>query len=312
MFRVRPLRAVRAGAARRVGAGRCGPVRMLTLYSGGGCSKGGEGVSAIGQEELKALLDFAVRMADEAAGVILPLFNNVKVEWKADGSEVTAADRGAETAIRRMIEREYPAHGIIGEEFGRQDEGATLQWVIDPIDGTQGFSIGLPTFGTLIGLLEDGEPILGVIGLPAMSETVFAARGLGCWYRARGATPARVQVAAATSLAAAHVSTTGTHNSDIEIDGSPTYLTGAIRAARRFRFGADCAQHALVARGRLDAAIDTEMKPWDTAALVPCVEEAGGVVSTVTGVRPGVVFGGSLITACCDALRQELVQALRR
>lgn len=258
------------------------------------------------------LLRFALDLAAEAANVIMPLYRETVTEYKADGSEVTEADRNAELRIRELVEARYPQHGVLGEEFGQANEGADRTWIIDPIDGTQGFTLGLPLFGTLLALTEGREPVVGVISLPALGEVVYAARGLGCWYRRTGVDPVQVHVRDQVNLSSALVSTTGGHYSDIEDDTSPTSLIGVARAARRLRFGGDCAQHALVCRGRLDAAIDTEMKPWDTAALVPCVEEAGGVTATVRGVRDDVVYGGSLVSASGPALLEELVNTLRR
>jgi len=257
------------------------------------------------------LLRFALDLAGEAARVIMPLFRETVTEYKADGSEVTEADRNAELRIRELIEARYPGHGVLGEEFGQTNPGADRTWIVDPIDGTQGFTLGLPLFGTLLALTEGREPVLGVISLPALSEIVYAARGLGCWYARSGSEPLRVHVRDEVALSQALVSTTGGHDSDIEDEGSPTSLVSVARAARRLRFGGDCVQHALVSRGRLDAAIDTEMKPWDTAALVPCVEEAGGVTATVRGERADVVYGGSLVSASGPALLEELVEALR-
>jgi histidinol-phosphatase len=261
--------------------------------------------------DLDDLMAFAVTLADESAKVILPLWKHTVTESKPDGSDVTEADRGAEQRIREMIAAKYPEHGIIGEEFGTDGGGRDHRWVIDPIDGTAGFALGLPLFGTLIALLEGDEPVVGVINLPALGEMVYAAKGLGCWYRVAGGRPERASVGRPVSLGRAYVSTTGGHNSDIEVPGAPYSLITVARRARRFRFGGDCAQHALVCRGRLDAAIDTEMKPWDTAALVPCVEEAGGMTTTIEGERKGIVFGGSLVSSSGEPLHSGLLAALR-
>jgi histidinol-phosphatase len=169
----------------------------------------------------------------------------------------------------------------------------------------------VPLFGTLIGLLVDGEPVVGVIHLPALGETVWATRGGGCWFGLAGSVekPQRVQVASPVPLERAFVSTTGTHGSDLrERPGEPCFQLGAvIRAAGRFRFVGDCMQHALVCRGRLHAAIDTIMSPWDTAALIPCLREAGAVATALTGEPDNVVFSGSLLASCDVNLHREIV-----
>ena len=259
------------------------------------------------------LLDFALDLARAAEAAILPRFRTAEVRLKPDGSEVTDADREAETAMRRLITERFPSHAILGEEFGESGSlGAGYCWVLDPIDGTASFTLGLPLFGTLVALLEDGEPLLGVIHLPAMRETVYAARGQGCWFRAGSETPSPARVAAAVPLADAVVSSTGPHSSDIQAQSgqTPYRLSALIRSARKFRFVGDCVQHALVCRGKLHAAVDTIMSPWDIAALVPCIEEAGGTATTLAGERCGLLTGGSLLTSCGSPLHEEALRVL--
>lgn len=269
------------------------------------------------RQELQDQLDFALELASLAERAILPRFQRCAVRLKPDGTEVTDADRAAEESIRSAIERATPDYGIIGEEFGTKEAApGSRRWVVDPLDGTASFTLGLPNFGTLIALLEEDEPVVGVVHFPAMAETVYAASGLGCWWRSGrepDAEPLRVSVSACESLAEAVASATGTHSTDVQhISGQTPYrLTELIRAVRKFRFVSDCLQHALVCRGRLDVAVDTIMAPWDVAALVPCVEEAGGVVATLAGERPGVVFGGSLISASSPAVLDAAIDRLR-
>src|SRR5215471_20451034 len=139
------------------------------------------------EPSLSDILGFAVALTLEAGRFILPLWQKVAVEHKADGSEVTDADRGAEQLLRRRIAERFPDHAIFGEEFGGERErNAEHLWLIDPVDGTASFAIGLPLFGTLIGYLNRGEPRVGVIGAHALGETVYAAAGHGCWYHRDG------------------------------------------------------------------------------------------------------------------------------
>jgi histidinol-phosphatase len=258
-------------------------------------------------------LTFALLLAREAERVILSHYRDVTLQWKVDGTEVTEADRAAERSMRKKIAGQYPDHDILGEEAGGSlISSRRHRWILDPIDGTAWFSLGAPIFGTLIALLEDNEPIVGVIHMPAVHETVYAARGSGCWFSARGGRPRQVKVTTSVALGQATVLASGAHASDIlPAPGKPLVnLSGIAKAARKFKFYGDCAQHALVCRGSAHAAIDTVMHPWDIAAIVPCVEEAGGVVSTLSGDREGIAFAGSLVTACSSSLLQEVLETL--
>jgi histidinol-phosphatase len=258
-------------------------------------------------------LAFALLLAREAERVILSHYRDVTLQWKVDGTEVTEADRAAEKAMRTMIRTRYPDHDILGEEAGGSlISSRRHRWILDPIDGTAWFSLGAPIFGTLIALVEDNEPVVGVIHMSAVHETTYAAKGLGCWFSTRGRRPRQVKVTHPVSLGEATVLASGAHASDIlPLQGRPlVHLSRVAKGARKFKFYGDCAQHALVCRGNAHAAIDTVMNPWDIAAVVPCVEEAGGLVSTLSGDRKGIVFGGSLVTACSPSLLREILEAL--
>ncbi len=257
-------------------------------------------------------LEFALELAAVAEAEIVPRFRRVGVERKADGTVVTEADREAERAMRARILSRFPEDGVLGEELGRSGpERARWLWILDPIDGTIWFTLGVPIFGTLIGLVEDGRPTLGVVHFPGLGETLYAASGGGCFFKGCGATPERVRVAAPAALAEALVSACGPHGSDIQPQqGRAVNLTALVRQAGAFRFVGDCLQHALVCQGRLHVAIDTIMKPWDIAALVPCVREAGGVATSLEGDADGVVDSGSLVTSSDPALHREVLATL--
>jgi histidinol-phosphatase len=278
-------------------------------------------------------LTFGLRLAQLAEAQILPRFRHTAVQHKPDGSEVTDADREAERAMRQAIAARYPDHDVLGEELGgdRQTD-KRYRWILDPVDGTFWFALGVPTFGTLIALLEEDDPVVGVIHLPALGETLYAARGEGCWLKSASASPVRVRVAPAVRLANALVSASTAERSDVAaqaLGGAPgaagAAAPGAARAApagdwklgpllakgRRFRFVGDCLQHALVCQGRLHASIDPVMKPWDIAAILPCIAEAGGVATSLTGESRDVTWSGSLVTSCSRTLHDELMAALR-
>ena len=259
-----------------------------------------------------SLLPFALRLAAAAEAEILPRLRQTRIEHKADGSEVTEADRAAEAAMRELIAREHPDHGILGEEGGEADGAGRYRWILDPLDGTAWFALGVPKFGTLVALAEGDEPVLGVIHMPATAETMWAERGGGCWYRDGDLAPRRVRVdASVTRLEQAYVSSSGVHETEMRPGRRerPLTLREVTRRAARLRFVGDCLQHLLVARGRLHAAIDARMAPWDSAALVPCLREAGATLSTVDG-DGDPVFGGSLLAASTPELHAEILGLL--
>jgi histidinol-phosphatase len=258
-------------------------------------------------------LEVALNALAATRAVILAGYRRVAVETKHDGTDVTAADRDAETALRAVLAEHFPADRILGEEHGGSTDGARQGrcWICDPIDGTTWFTLGLPWFSTLIALCVDGEPVLGVADFPALDETWHATRGHGAWVR-RGVEPAtRVRIAAPAALDAAFGSASGIHDSDWAPRGAASaFDLGAVaRASRRFRFCGDAMQHLLVASGKLDYAIDQRMAPWDSAALMPIVTEAGGVVATLGGGRNAVAFGGSLVSASHPGLLESVVAA---
>ncbi len=264
--------------------------------------------------ELQALLEFALELAGAAEPSILSRYRNPQVSRKSDGTEVTDADRKAEEVMRELIGRRYPKHAVLGEEFGAGGaEDAEWRWVLDPIDGTASFSLGIPLFGTLVGLLRRGKPAVGVVHLPALGETLYAGTGLGCWFRLPDVAPARVRVQPVETLSEAVVMAPSGLSSlpPGEREDQFRRLLPLMGRARKFRFGGDCLQHVVVCRGVAHVAVDPVMHPWDIAAIAPCVEEAGGVVSTVDGRREDVVNGGSLVSCCSQALLQEVLDVVR-
>lgn len=257
-------------------------------------------------------LSFALELVATASREILSRFPPAVAQSKRDGTLVTDADLRAEAAMCAAIQEAYPLHGILGEEQGETVGNGEQQWVLDPIDGTSSFVLGIPTFGTLVALLDRGHPRLGVVHLPFTSETLFAECGEGCWYARNGREPEPVHVdSGATTLRIASISVSGVDDSDIRPGKRPQYrLSALLHEANCVHFIGDCIQHMLVARGRIHAALDTFMSPWDSAALVPCIQEAGGIVSTAGGVTENVTFGASLLTSSNEALHKAIVRLL--
>lgn len=247
--------------------------------------------------------------------LVLGHYRQVAVEQKADGSDVTEADRATERLIRTELQAAFPGDGWLGEEEGgseRPQEGRC--WVVDPIDGTTWYALGVPFFATLVALLEDGEPVLGLVDLPGTGESYFGAAGLGAWWLPDGAAAQPVRARPPRPLAAAFGSASGLHGSAWAAAATEPPLVDLgryCRALARFRCCGDALQHMLVARGQLDLALDVRMAPWDSAALVPVIEQAGGAVCALDGRRPGVVFGGSLLSASHPELLAAALEQLR-
>ncbi|MBM4109412.1 MAG: inositol monophosphatase [Phycisphaerae bacterium] len=231
--------------------------------------------------EVDARLALAVSAAEEAGAVCLRHFRRagLGVETKGDGSPVTVADREAERSIRAAVERAFPADGLLGEELGEREGRSGFRWIIDPIDGTASFVAGVPLFGTIIGVDRTGpgeraRALAGVIHMPALGESVWAARGGGCTYRGPSGerTPARVSTQA--RLERARFSTTSVDYFRTEDRRRLLLeLCGAFGSERGW---GDCYGHLLVATGRVECAIDPVLSPWDIAGVVPIIEEAGG------------------------------------
>jgi histidinol-phosphatase len=241
-----------------------------------------------------------------ADAITLAQLHKVKIQHKADGSEVTVADQAAERMLRRHLRAAWPADAVFGEEYGGELARAGRCWLIDPIDGTASYVLGLPMFGTLLSLLIDGAAVFGCIHLGALKETTYAALGFGCWLSREGGRARRVRVAAPRRLRDAQVGLTSFKQSDLAPHRGPWQLGELARRAGRVRLVGDCVQYALLCRGMLDAAVDPAMKPWDIGALSPCVLEAGGSISDLHGETERIVERSSLVAASSAALRRAI------
>ncbi len=250
--------------------------------------------------DLTAVARAAEAAADLARAEILPRFRAVAVETKSDGSPVTEADRAAERAIRGHLRGAFPDFGVLGEEFG-EEGGDGPRWIIDPIDGTIAFSRGIPLFTTLIALVDDGEPVLGLIDCPALGERYVGWRGGGC---RRNGTPTRVSQV--TDLRKAIIS----HGDPFCFD-----LFGARAAFERMaseipmlRGYTDAFGHAQVLGGGVDAMVDLALNLWDAAATQILVKEAGGRCLTFPGPggKLGLIFGSpALVEQLRDFLPRD-------
>lgn len=250
--------------------------------------------------------EFMRRIAETAAAQTLPRFRaSGDVANKASGGfdPVTEADREAEKAIRALIASQYPEHGILGEEFGAERAGGRHVWVIDPIDGTRSFISGVPLWGTLVGLTLDGDAVAGMMSQPFTGE-LFYALGDGAHFERRSEVR-RLATRRTVALADATLCTT-----------TPGMFRDAARHAfdrlesgvRLSRYGTDCYAYAMLAAGHVDLVVETGLQSYDIVALIPIVEQAGGVVTDWTGGP--AEKGGAVVAAATPALHAAALRTL--
>jgi myo-inositol-1(or 4)-monophosphatase len=250
---------------------------------------------------------FIGRLATASGETILPFFRtSLGIENKNAGHDldpVTEADRAAEAVMRRMIKENFPQHGIVGEEFGSERADAEYVWVLDPIDGTKSFIAGFPVWGTLIALMHNGTPVFGMMHQPYIGERFSGDSGSAVYNGPSGRRNLAVRKCA--TLADATLFTT-----------SPRLMNEADRAqfervekdVRLSRYGGDCYAYCMLAAGHLDLIIETELKPYDVAALIPIVNGAGGIVTTWDG-KPAQ-SGGRIIAAGDQRVHEAAMKIL--
>ena len=256
------------------------------------------------------LLAFGHELADVAGQAILPHFRRrLTVDNKAkDGGydPVTAADRAAERAIARLVRARYPEHGFEGEEYGSERQHAAWRWVVDPIDGTRAFVLGMPTWGTLIGLYHDGAPALGLMDQPFTRERFWSA-GRSSTFRGPDGAKRRLKTRACQDLGQAMMTTT---HPDLFAAGAES--RGFLRVkslVRACRYGGDCYSYCLLAAGHIDVIVEAGLKPYDVAALIPIIEGAGGRVTAWDGGSPA--GGGRIVASGDPRLHEQVLDILR-
>lgn len=252
-------------------------------------------------------LAFALRLADAADAVSSERFGarDLHVSTKPDHTFVTDADQSVERAIRALIAAERPGDGIYGEEYGIEGD-SHRQWIIDPIDGTANYLRGVPVWGTLIALAVDRIPLVGVASSPALEKRWWAAKGTGAWAQAGSAEPYSIRVSGVRELTDASISFQSIQQWDEA--GYLDRLIALIRSVWRDRAYGDLWSYMLLAEGLVDAVAEFDVKPYDLGALIPIVQEAGGVFTSVTG-EPALWSGSSLATN--GALHDRMLGALR-
>jgi len=254
---------------------------------------------------LESRLEFAIKVALKAQDLILGYYqrDNFQVESKHDSTPVTVADRGAEELIRAELAIAFPDDGILGEEFPEKKGTNSFRWILDPIDGTKSFVHGVPLFGTLIGLEYEGKCVLGVCRFPALNEVVYAAKGQGAWWQVGDQEPKRAKVSGIGTFKESCFSTTNLSRWSAEgIQDAYDFLSKNVKLTRGW---GDCFGHMLVATGRIELMVDPSLSPWDAAALLPILEEAGGYFLDRRG--EATIYGGNGFSVNA-ALKDEVLK----
>jgi inositol-phosphate phosphatase / L-galactose 1-phosphate phosphatase / histidinol-phosphatase len=243
-------------------------------------------------------------LSDAAGAAIRPYFRTpLTIDDKPDLTPVTVADRAAEEAMRAIIERRFPDHGIVGEEFGSVREDAEFIWVLDPIDGTKSFISGVPLFGTLIALTRAGRPIVGVIDQPILRE-----RWLGAAGRPTTLNGTPIRCRQSPGLAAATMFAT---TPDMFGTADMAGFARVAAAVKLTRYGADCYAYGLLAAGFIDLVLEAGLKPYDFCAIIPIVEGAGGIATDWRGAQLSLASDGRVLVAGDPRTHKEALTILQ-
>ena len=261
------------------------------------------------EAELEGWLALAHAACDEADSLARATFRrDLQITTKPDQTFVTETDKAIERAIRTRITDAHPDHGLVGEEYGTEAGDAATRWYIDPIDGTHNFIRGVPLFGTLLAVERDGELQAAVLSAPALRERWWARRGGGAWARsADDAAPRRISVSGVTSLADAQLLYGSGH--DIEASGRAPGFRDLLGDVWRERGFGDFWGYSLLAEGAAEAMIEVDLWPWDAAAPMVLIEEAGGRVTDLDGRR---AIDSKTFLATNGLLHEEFLGRLRQ
>jgi myo-inositol-1(or 4)-monophosphatase len=261
--------------------------------------------------DFSAFVEDLARVSGEA---ILPFFrSSIHAADKSMGGvfdPVTEADRAAEAAMRRLIMRDFPSHGIVGEEFGAHQSGAEYVWVLDPIDGTKSFISGFPTWGTLIGLTHNGAPCYGMMHQPFTRE-VFVGDGAGSSWRGPGLNGEKSERKLMTrKCASVSEATLLTTHPALLASGTEGAYRRVEEKVRMSRYGGDCYMYCMLAGGHIDLVIESGLNAHDIVALIPIIEGAGGVITSWDG--GSAASGGAIIAAGDRRVHEEAMALLAR
>lgn len=254
-------------------------------------------------------VSFFDKLAAAAAAETMSRFRSkIEIENKLDEGfdPVTAADKAAERAIREVIEAEYPDHGILGEEEENKNLDSEFVWVIDPIDGTRAFITGLPVWGTLIGLYQNGRAVMGMMDQPFTGER-FLSDGKSSFMKLRGGEPQVLKTSNVTDLSKASMFTT---TPELHTGDNSRRYFALEKEINLPRYGVDCYAYGVLAMGYADLVCESDLKPYDIGGLIAVVENAGGVVTKWDGGRPEM--GGDCLAAATPELHAKALEVLNR
>ena len=252
---------------------------------------------------LEELVTFSNHLADESEKIIKQFFRkSIKIESKEDESPVTIADKSVELKIRELIQNKYPNHGILGEEFEAKNIDSEYLWVIDPIDGTRSFIAGHKDFGTLIALLHNNIPIIGIINCPMHQE-----RWVGVDGGKTTMNNLEVNTSKITSLNQSYFCTSGLYVDD---DHFRQGCDKIIKKTKYHRLGGDCYMYGMVASGLIEVVLEDTLKVHDYMALIPVIEGAGGIVSDKYGKSVSIHSKGSIVASANKILHKEIIDII--
>tara|TARA_B100000686_G_C16611601_1_gene874119 strand:+ start:234 stop:1016 length:783 start_codon:yes stop_codon:yes gene_type:complete len=251
----------------------------------------------------KEYIEFANLLADESSEIILKYFRSeLDIESKSDNSPVTIADKETETLIREKILKKYKNHGILGEEHKNINLDNEFVWVIDPIDGTRSFIAGHKDFGTLISLLHNQTPILGIINCPAHNE-----RWVGICNEATTLNGSKVSTSNKKNISESYAFTSGLY---FENEKFKNNFDKIIKKTKYYRFGGDCYMYGMLASGLIDIVVEDTLKNWDYMALIPVIEGSGGIVSDSSGKKINLKSDGSFVASCTQIVHEQVIKIL--
>lgn len=253
------------------------------------------------QDTHQQVADLALKTVDEASDTAMSYFRQLlEVETKGDESPVTVADKNVEAQIRKSLAAAYPDFGILGEEFGSENLDAETYWVVDPIDGTRSFISGMPLFGMLLGLIDQGKPVLGIVGMPALDEVYIGQAGVGASMNG--------MPIAASSQTDLNAATLFINETETMVSQYPDVFAKLLKAGKTRRMSYDCYPHALVAAGHIDAVVDCNLQPYDYLPIVALIEAAGGLMTDWRGNPLTLHSDGRVLTAATPELLAQLIE----
>lgn len=252
---------------------------------------------------LSTRLATALEITGVASEIALSHFNStLTIATKDDASPVTIADQETERCIRDQLQKHFPEDGVFGEEYGVLGLDREAIWVVDPIDGTRSFIAGVPLFGMLMAMVHEAVPVIGICRLPALGQVYAAARGLGA---KRDGEPIFTSDTVDLSEAMLFI-----NEGEKIYAEEPAVFDRLSKAGKLRRLSYDCQPHALVAAGQIDAVVDYDLKPYDYLAMVPIIEEAGGVITDWAGAPLDFNSDGRVVSAATPQLHAQILALL--